>query len=199
MVTVVYYGAGNIRSVVKALEESGTSVKVSENPCDIEQADKIVLPGVGAFGKAVEALAKKHLINPLREFISQGKPFLGICLGLHLLFSKSDENPDASGLSILKGKAERFSGRLKVPHLGWNQVEQTVDSPLWKGIPDRMYFYFAHSYAVKPEEKNIIAGITDYSGPFISAIGKERLFGVQFHPEKSSKWGLKLLNNFVQL
>ena len=199
MVTVVYYGAGNIRSVVKALEETGAGVKVSDNPTDIEQADKIVLPGVGAFGKAVESLTEKHLINPLREFISQGKPFLGICLGLHLLFSTSEENPEAKGLSILKGKAEHFPGGLKVPHLGWNQVEQIGSSPLWKDIPDRMYFYFAHSYTIKTEEEHIIAGTTDYGDPFVSAIARENHFGVQFHPEKSSKWGLKLLNNFIHL
>jgi glutamine amidotransferase len=199
MITVVHYGAGNIRSVTKAVEATGAEVMVSENPDDIKKADKIVLPGVGAFGKAVEALQARHLVEPLRDFISQGKPFLGICLGLHLLFFSSEENSEAEGLSLLKGKAERFPAGMKVPHLGWNQVKQAGNSPLWKGIPDQAYFYFAHSYIVKPEDQNLTVGTTDYAGSFVSAIARSNCFGIQFHPEKSQKWGLKLLNNFIGL
>ena len=199
MVTVIHYGAGNIRSVTKAIEATGAEVMVSENPTDIEKADKIVLPGVGAFGKAVEALCERHLVDPLREFISQGKPFLGICLGLHLLFFNSEENPEAEGLSLLKGKAERFPVGFKVPHLGWNQVEQNGNSLLWKDIPDHAYFYFAHSYVVKPEDHNLTTGTTNYADDFVSAIARENCYGVQFHPEKSQKWGLKVLENFIQL
>ena len=199
MVTVVYYGAGNIRSVTKAIEAAGTRVRVSENPEDIKKADRVILPGVGAFGKAVEALRERHLIDPLRSFISERKPFLGICLGLHLLFFGSEENPEAEGLCLLEGKAERFPGGIKVPHLGWNQVNRVRDLPLWKSIPDQTYFYFAHSYIVKPENDNLIAGTTDYANNFVSAIATENCYGVQFHPEKSQKWGLKLLNNFIAL
>ncbi len=199
MVTVVHYGAGNIRSVTKAVEAAGTHVRVSENPNDIKKADKIILPGVGAFGKAVDALRERDLVDPLREFISRGKPFLGICLGLHLLFSSSEENPDVQGLSLLAGRAERFPAGIKVPHLGWNQVKHIGNASIWKSIPDQTYFYFAHSYVVKPEESDLIAGTTDYAGDFVSAISRENCFGVQFHPEKSQKWGLQLLHNFIAL
>ncbi|MFC1502525.1 imidazole glycerol phosphate synthase subunit HisH [bacterium] len=199
MIAVVDYGAGNIRSVVKALETVGAHVTVSYKPESISKAEKIVLPGVGHFGKAVESLKERGLFAPLQEAIHQGKAFLGICLGFQLLFPASQESAGAQGLGCLKGSVEHLPNSLKVPHLGWNRVRQPGDSPLWAGIPEDTYFYFAHSYYVRPEEKRFITGSTEYGGPFTSAMGNEMLFGVQFHPEKSQRWGLLLLENFVQL
>ena len=199
MIAVINYGAGNIRSVSKALEKVGAQVRVTEDPKTIDEADKIVLPGVGAFGKAVEAIQSRNLVEPLVRSIEKNKPFLGICLGMHMLFQSSEENPETEGFSILKGKVVRFPAGDKVPHLGWNQVHQKKDSPLWKDIPDQSFYYFAHSYFVQPENSGVIAGETEYDITFTSSIWKENLFGVQFHPEKSQKWGLKILRNFVQL
>jgi len=199
MIAVVDYEAGNIRSVTKALEVNGAAVVVSGEPGNIEKADKIVLPGVGAFGKAAENLKRKHLDEALVQSIRKGKPFLGICLGLQLLFEASEENPGVPGLSAIQGKVVRFRPGLKVPHLGWNEVLQVQDSPLWRGIPDRSFFYFAHSYCVEPADLRLAAGTTDYGSAFVSAVHRETLFGIQFHPEKSQKFGLKLLENFIKL
>lgn len=199
MIAVIDYGAGNIRSVTKALESVGADVTVSRDPQQIEKRSKIVLPGVGAFGKAMAALKEQDLINPIIRAVQQGKPFLGICLGLQILFESSEESPNIQGLGLLKGKVRRFSLNLKVPHLGWNQVEQVETSLLWKGIPDKSFYYFAHSYYIDPDNSSITTGKTDYGTPFSSSVMKDKLFGLQFHPEKSQKWGLKILKNFVNL
>ena len=199
MILVVDYRAGNIRSVTKALESLGAETRVSNEEKDVLNADKIVLPGVGAFGKAVDALNQLNLMGSLREVIQKSKPFLGICLGFQIFFAKSEENPDSQGLAVVDGMVKRFEPGLKVPHLGWNRVLQKRDNPLWKGIPDNSYFYFAHSYFNVPEDKNLIAGTTEYGIEFVSAIVKGNLFGVQFHPEKSQKWGLRLLKNFIEI
>lgn len=199
MVHIIYYGAGNIRSVSKAIEAVGAQVKITEDPKDIEKADKIVLPGVGAFGKAVEALKARNLIEPVRSAIMENKPFLGICLGMQLFFAESDENPGTKGLSVLDGRVSRFPAGLKVPHLGWNQVRQAAPSPLWKGVPDQSFFYFAHSYYAAPDDERVTAGITAYPFEYTSSVWKDSLFGLQFHPEKSQKWGLKILENFVKI
>jgi glutamine amidotransferase len=198
-IAVINYGAGNIHSVSKALEKVGAQVRIADNPKLINQADKIFLPGVGAFGKAVQELKSRDLIDSLIQAIEKDKPFLGICLGLHLLFQNSEENPESEGFSILKGKVVRFPTGLKVPHLGWNQVRQKSPSPLWKDVPDQSFYYFAHSYFVQPEDRSVIAGETKYEVTFTSSIWINNLFGLQFHPEKSQKWGLKILENFVQL
>jgi len=199
MIAVVYYGSGNILSVTKALEYVGARVVTVREAEDIKKADKIVLPGVGAFGKAIEIMKEKNLVEPILEAVSSGKPLIGICLGLHLFFSESEEAPHAEGLSLLRGKVEKFDWNVKIPHLGWNRVYRAGSSPLWKDIPDGTYFYFAHSYILKPLEHGIVTGTTEYGSNFPSALEKENLFGVQFHPEKSQKWGLKLLENFVRL
>jgi glutamine amidotransferase len=199
MIHIIYYGAGNIRSVSKAIEAVGAQVKITENPKDIEKADKIVLPGVGAFGKAVEALKARNLIEPIQSAITDKKPFLGICLGMQLLFAESDENPEICGLSVLEGRVNRFPPGLKVPHLGWNQVRQATPSPLWKGVPDESFFYFAHSFYTAPDNDRVTAGITAYPFEYTSSVWQDMLFGVQFHPEKSQKWGLKILENFVKI
>lgn len=199
MIAMIDYKAGNLRSVAKALEAAGGQVLVTENWKDLEKADKIVLPGVGAFGKAVEELKSRGLFEPVREQIASGKPFLGICLGAQLLFESSQENPGVTGLAALKGKCVRFGEGLKIPHLGWNQVMQTTDAPIWKNVPDRAFYYFAHSFYFQPEDKKTATGRTEYGIPYTSAVWKDHLFGVQFHPEKSQKWGLKILENFINL
>jgi glutamine amidotransferase len=198
MIAVVDYDAGNIRSVTKALESLGAEVRVTGDPADIEKADRIVLPGVGAFGKAAQSLVAKNLMNPLRNAIRAGKPFIGICLGMQLLYERSEENPGVRGLGVIKGRVVRFPGGLKVPHLGWNQVLQKGSSPVWNEIPDGSFFYFAHSYFGVPADASVIAGETEYGVHYASSVHRGALFGVQFHPEKSQKWGLKLLANFVR-
>jgi imidazole glycerol-phosphate synthase subunit HisH len=198
MIAVVDYDAGNIRSVTKALESLGVEVRVTGDPADIEKADGIILPGVGAFGKASQSLEAKGLMKPLRIAIRAGKPFFGICLGMQLLYEQSEENPGARGLGVIKGRVIRFSPGLKIPHLGWNQVFQKGNSPLWNEIPDGSFFYFAHSFFGVPTDGSMISGETGYGVSYASSIHRGALYGVQFHPEKSQKWGLKLLANFIQ-
>lgn len=206
MLAIIDYGMGNLRSVSKALEAAGASeVRIVSRPEEIIKADKIVLPGVGAMGEAISALRKLNLIDPVKESILR-KPFLGICLGLQLLFAESEEGGRVRGLGIFKGKVKRFSGRLKVPHMGWNQIKRrttkdgrlTTESPILEGIPDNSFFYFCHSYYVVPEDKSIIASTTGYCKEFVSSISKDNLFACQFHPEKSQAAGLRLLKNFVR-
>ncbi|MFC1569822.1 imidazole glycerol phosphate synthase subunit HisH [bacterium] len=199
MIALINYEAGNIHSVTKALEKCGADVQVTDNVEVIEKADKILLPGVGAFGKAMEALTRLELVKPLQQAVHQKKPFLGICVGLQLLFESSEENPGSEGLCVLKGHVKRFPEGVKIPHLGWNEVMQKKDSPLWNDVPDGSFYYFANSYYVVPEQETIIAGKTEYNVPFVSSIQEGNLFGCQFHPEKSQKWGLKILENFVKL
>jgi len=197
MIAVLDYDAGNIRSVTKALESLGAEVRVTGAPQDIEAADSVVLPGVGAFGRAVRSLEAKGLMQPLRGAIRGGKPFLGLCLGMQLLYERSEENPDAAGLGVIPGRVVRFPRGLKVPHLGWNRVFQKGNAGPWNEIPDGSFFYFAHSYFGVPSDAAVISGETEYGVTFAAAIRLNNVFGVQFHPEKSQKWGLKLLANFI--
>ena len=199
MIALINYEAGNIHSVTKALEKCGADVKVTDQAGVIQQADKILLPGVGAFGKAMEALERLELVEPIRQAIRDNKPFLGICVGLQLLYESSEESPGLKGLCALTGHVRRFPDGVKIPHLGWNQVLQKNDSPLWKDVPDGRFFYFANSYYGVPEDQTLVAGETDYNVVFASAVHRNNLFGCQFHPEKSQKWGLKVLENFVTL
>ncbi|HOH06324.1 MAG TPA: imidazole glycerol phosphate synthase subunit HisH [bacterium] len=199
MIAIIDYGAGNLRSVHKALEHLGTEARVSSSSAEIIMADKLILPGVGAFGKALEAIDGLGLREAICDFVASGRPFLGICLGMQLLFETSEESPGAAGLGLLPGRVRRFGPGLKVPHLGWNALEQRQPSPLWKGIPPGSYFYFAHSYFVEPAEPEVIAGVTGYGGPVPAAIGSGMIHAVQFHPEKSQQHGLQLLRNFITL
>jgi len=201
MIVVIDYGMGNLRSVSKALESLGASVQVSSDPHDVERADQLILPGVGAFSAAMRELAARGLIEPLKGAIASGKPYLGICLGLQLLLEESDEGKDARGLGVLAGRVPRFSvNGLKVPHMGWNQVRRgRGDCPLLKGIDDESYFYFVHSYYADPSDRSVVALETDYGVRFVSMVWRGNLFATQFHPEKSQANGLKLLKNFVDL
>lgn len=202
MLVVIDYKMGNLRSVAKALEKAGAKVKISHNAKDIQRADAIVLPGVGAFGQGMKHLKELDLTSTLIDEINSGKPFLGICLGMQLLFTYSEEHGKHRGLNILEGTVERFPTKLKIPHMGWNQViftlqKEAENTGIFDRIPDKSYFYFVHSYYVVPKNKNIITATTDYDIQFTSAIQKDNIFGVQFHPEKSQTLGLKILKNFV--
>ena len=197
---VVDYGMGNLRSVAKAVEKSGYTVKVSGEYLDIKKAKKIILPGVGAFGKAMENLKRQGILDVIKEKLKEGTPYLGICLGLQLLFEWSEEG-NVKGMGVIKGVVKRFPNlpSLKIPHMGWNQVKLRMEGEnLFDGIPDNSYFYFTHSYYVIPVEKEIIATTTFYGVEFVSSIKKGNLFACQFHPEKSGKIGLKLLENFLK-
>jgi len=193
MIAIVDYGMGNLKSVSKAFEEVGAEVLVTSDPNLIKKAKALVLPGVGAFGRGVENLKRLNLVPAIYEAAREKKPILGICLGLQLLFTESFEHGVYQGLDLIKGKVLKFEG-VKIPHMGWNQVSGR--SKMFEGIPNPCFFYFAHSYYVVPEDSKVRVGMTDYGILFTSAIENEPLFGVQFHPEKSGKWGLKFLENF---
>jgi imidazole glycerol-phosphate synthase subunit HisH len=216
MIAVIDYGMGNLRSVQKALEVVGAKTKLTSLARDIKKASKIVFPGVGAFGEAMVELKKFDLIDPIKDAIRDGKPFLGLCLGLQLLFEKSEEDPGVKGLCMLEGESKRFvvSGQwsvdrkkkeiLKVPHMGWNSITRsTVHGPrstkILSGVPNGSYMYFVHSYYVKPKDKSITLTTTDYGIDFVSGICKDNIYGLQFHPEKSQDLGLKILKNFVRM
>jgi glutamine amidotransferase len=200
MVVVIDYGMGNLHSVGKALEEVGAKVKISSRPNDILGADKLVLPGVGAFKEAMQELKKRNLIEPITQYIKKGRLFLGLCLGLQLLFEESEEGGKVKGLGVLNGQVKKFSSRLKIPHMGWNEIrKKKTNCPLLENIPDKSYMYFVHSYYVAPVDKSIIAAATNYGIDFTSVVWKDNICAFQGHPEKSQKLGLKILENFVRL
>lgn len=199
MIAIIDYGMGNLRSVQKALEAVGATTKITHSPADILNASKVVLPGVGAMQPAMQKLNELGLVGVIRKVASDGKPFLGICLGLQLLFDRSSEGGHVEGLKIVAGSVERFNS-LKVPHMGWNQISiQPRGQVLAKGLATGDNVYFCHSYYVKPSDSAVSALTTNYGIDFTSAIVKDNVWGVQFHPEKSQTVGLTLLRNFVQL
>jgi len=200
-IVIIDYGLGNLRSVSKALEAVGAKVEVTNDPDKISKAKAIVLPGVGAFQRGMENLRRINVIPFLVKAIKDGKPFLGICLGLQLLFTESEEHGLHRGLDIIKGKVKRFESSMKVPHMGWNSIKFKVSSSKFKvfdGIPSKSYFYFVHSYYAEPQDEAIVVATTEYGQEFVSAVNKNNIWGVQFHPEKSAKLGLKLLENFCR-
>lgn len=199
MIAIIDYGMGNLRSVEKAFEKIGAKALVTRDIVKIDEAQAIVLPGVGAFKDCMDNLEKFDLIPVLKGSIRSGKPFLGICLGLQLLFSYSEEGLGREGLDLLKGRVKRFQSDLKIPQMGWNQISIKKESPLLKGVKDDAYLYFVHSYYVEPEEKDVILTQTFYGVNFVSSIEKGNIFATQFHPEKSQDIGLKILENFSKL
>ncbi len=208
MIAVIDYGMGNLRSVQKALEAVGARAVVTRNPKEILSAASVVLPGVGAFKDCMTNLHRFDLVDVVHKSIQSGKPFLGICLGLQLLFHQSEEFGQVPGLEILPGDVVGFSGKipdsspdstLKIPHMGWNTVQVQKTNPLFKSIPDKSYFYFVHSYYVVPKQSDDIATTTQYGIEFVSSIHHENIYAFQFHPEKSQKLGLTLLKNFSEL
>lgn len=196
---IIDYGSSNLRSVQKAFEHVGVDVEVGADPVAIAAAPALVLPGVGAFGVAMTHLEEQGLVEPLLDRIKAGIPFLGVCLGLQLLFEGSEEDPGACGLGLVRGDVRALPSRVKVPHIGWNQVEWCHDSDLMKDIPDSSAFYFVHSYAVVPRSPADVLTMTDYDGVvFVSAIEVDNIVAVQFRPEKSSTLGLRFYRNFAQ-
>ena len=199
MIAIIDYDAGNIKSVEKAMQLLGQEVIITRDRETIMNADKVILPGVGAFGDAMNKLRQYGLDEVIRDVTAKGTPFLGICLGLQLLFERSDETPGVEGLGILKGEILRIPDKegLKIPHMGWNSLHFQNNGRLFQGIPEQTYVYFVHSYYLQAEEPEIVKATTEYSTCIHASVEKDNVFACQFHPEKSSKWGLKILENFA--
>jgi len=195
---VVDYGAGNLRSVVRALSALGYEPTVTNEPADVLAAPVVILPGVGAAGQIMSSLRQLELDDAIRQVIDKRKPFLGVCMGMQVLMDRSDEDGGQECLGVFSGSVARFETDLKIPHMGWNSVRQQVCHPVWDDIPNDTYFYFVHSYAVRPSDNAITLATTDYDGAFPSAIGRDNVFGTQFHPEKSGAHGLRIYRNFMQ-
>mgnify|MGYP004575526515 CR=1 FL=1 len=201
MIAIIDYDAGNLRSVEKALQYLGKETIVTRDLEQIRKADKVILPGVGAFGDAMEKLQEYHLDTLIREIADSGKPLLGICLGLQLLFDESEESPGVKGLGILKGKIKRIPGQegLKVPHIGWNSLNLEHNGRLFQNIPENSYVYFVHSYYLEAQDPEIVKASTEYGVHIHASVEKNNLFACQFHPEKSSIAGLQILKNFAEI
>jgi len=201
MIANIDYGMGNLRSVQKGFERAGHTPTITNDPAVLADAMKLVLPGVGAFRDAIAALQERGLVEPIRAAIAAGKPFLGICLGLQLLFDRSFEDGEYQGLGVVPGDVVRFNvpAEFKVPHMGWNQVRFQRRPPIFAGIDEGAHFYFVHSYYVVPRDASVVATETDYPQPFCSSIWRDKLFATQFHPEKSQEAGLRVLKNFAEL
>lgn len=201
MIAIIDYDAGNIKSVEKALEFLGEEVRVTRDEREILSADGVILPGVGAFGDAMRKLVDFGLVEVIRECVSRNIPFLGICLGLQLLFESSEESPGVQGLGLLPGRIVRIpdDGGLKVPHIGWNNLKYPHEGRLFRGLPEDVYVYFVHSYYLQAGEEGIVKAVTEYGTQIHASVEKDNLFACQFHPEKSSGIGMKILSNFIQV
>ena len=201
MIAIIDYGMGNLRSVQKALEKVGHAAEITSDPNVVADAERVILPGVGGFRDAIGELKSHGLVEPIKDVIAAGKPFLGICLGLQLLFDISYEDGEYEGLGILSGKVVRFEvpPEYKVPHMGWNQAKIARRAPILDGIDEGSHFYFVHSYYVVPTESEVVAIEAEYPEPFCAMVWRDNLFATQFHPEKSQANGLRLLKNFAEL
>jgi glutamine amidotransferase len=201
MIAVIDYGAGNLQSVIKAFRYIGCDVRVTADKDELKSASAAVLPGVGAFGDSMRCLKNSGMVNPALDFIESGKPFLGICLGLQLLFEGSEESPGVSGLGVLKGKITRIPAEtgLKIPHIGWNSLNIKKREGLFKNLEPNPYVYFVHSYYLKADDPQVVSSTTEYGVQIDASVQKGNLFATQFHPEKSGKTGLQMLKNFVSL
>lgn len=201
MISIIDYDAGNIKSVEKALEFLGEEAIVTRNYKEIMDSDKVILPGVGSFGDAMDNLKKYEMDKVINDVAASGKPFLGICLGLHLLFEGSEESQGIEGLGILKGSIKKIPSKegLKIPHMGWNSLELINDGRLFQNIQKNSYVYFVHSYYLEAKDENIVKAVTNYSTRIHAAVEKDNIFACQFHPEKSSSVGLNILKNFAAI
>jgi len=199
MITIIDYGAGNMRSVVNAIAKLGYESKVTSNPDDVLAAKVLILPGVGAAGDTMANLNKLQLTGPLKQYIGDDRPFLGICVGLQVLFTGTEEGGWYDCLNIIPGYVKRLPEGQKIPHMGWNQVKQVIPHPVFEGIPDETNFYFVHSYYVAPDDTAVVAGKTEYGVDFCSVITCGNLVAIQFHPERSSESGLRFYDNFLKL
>jgi imidazole glycerol-phosphate synthase subunit HisH len=199
LIAIIDYGMGNLKSVTNALEKLGADAVVTRDKKVIKSSRAIILPGVGAFGKCIENLEKLELLGFIKETIEEGKQYLGICLGMQVLFESSEEAPGIAGMGVLKGTVPRFTGNIKIPHMGWNNINIVKETEILKDIENSEHFYFVHSYYCSPDDKGIVATTTPYGGEFVSSVQKNNIFACQFHPEKSQSVGLKLLQNFVNI
>jgi glutamine amidotransferase len=199
MIAIIDYGAGNLRSVVNAISRLGHQARVTSSPHEMLAAQAVILPGVGAAADTMTNLQTLGLVNPIRHFIAENRPFFGICIGLQILFSGTEEGGWHECLGIIPGVVRRLPPGLKIPHMGWNQVRQKISHPIFSGIPDEANFYFVHSYYVEPEDKSLVAGETEYGISICSVMAKGNLIATQFHPEKSGRVGLKIYDNFVKI
>ena len=197
-IAIIDYGVGNLRSVEKAFTATGCEAIVTANDRELQNAERLVLPGVGAFAACMKALTERGFDQLVRERVKQGTPLLGVCVGMQMLFEESDEFGRAAGLGLLKGRVRQFGDDLVVPHVGWNQVRRRVTHPLLEGIADQSFFYFVHSFYCEPKNDCAVVGETDYGGTYASVVALQKVFGVQFHPEKSQTAGLQLLRNFAR-
>ena len=199
MIAIVDYGAGNLRSVANAITKLGYQPKITSSPDEVLGAQAVILPGVGAAADTMENLKALGLVSPIRQLIAEGRPFFGVCIGLQVLFSGTEEGGGHECLGIIPGWVRKLPQGQKIPHMGWNQVKQRVAHPVFDGIPDEANFYFVHSYYVAPEDKSLVAGETSYGIPICSVIARGNLVGTQFHPEKSGEFGLKMYDNFIKM
>ncbi|HEV8575130.1 MAG TPA: imidazole glycerol phosphate synthase subunit HisH [Dehalococcoidia bacterium] len=198
-VVVVDYGAGNLHSVSRAVVNAGTRPLVTSNPAYLDDAEALIVPGVGAAADTMANLRRSGFVEPIREYIASGRPFLGVCMGQQALFDVSEEGGEHECLGILHGRVVRFSNGLKVPHMGWNQVRIVRQHPIFEGIEDGSHFYFVHSYYPRPEEPDVIVGETEYGVTFASVIARDNIVATQFHPEKSGETGLRMYANFLKI
>lgn len=197
-VVIIDYGAGNLRSVARAVAHVGFDPVVSSDPRDVVSAARVIMPGVGAAADTMRNLNERGLVEPVREYIASGRPFFGVCMGLQALLTVSEEGGAHACLDVIPGRVVRFpKSGLKVPHMGWNQVRQLRDHPLFREIPDRAYFYFVHSYYAAPDDASVVIGETEYGVTFASVVARDRLVATQFHPEKSGELGLRVYRNFL--
>lgn len=199
MITIIDYGAGNLRSVTNAITKLGHQWQITNRPDEVFKAQAVILPGVGAAADTLANLKATGMVGPIRQIIAEGRPFLGVCLGLQILFTGTEEGGGHKCLDIIPGRVKRLPPGLKIPHMGWNQVKQRLYHPIFAGIPDKAHFYFVHSYYAVPDDESLVAGETDYGMPICSLIARGNLVATQFHPEKSGEFGLRLYQNFFSL
>lgn len=199
MIVIIDYGAGNLRSVANALTRLGCQPKVTSRPGDLLNARAVILPGVGAAGETMKNLKMLGMVAPIRQFIGDGRPFLGVCIGLQILFAGTEEGGWHECLGVIPGQVRKLPAGLKIPHMGWNQVKQIGSHPIFDGIPDEANFYFVHSYYVEPDDKSLVAGETEYGIRLCSVIARDNVIATQFHPEKSGELGLRMYGNFIKL
>jgi glutamine amidotransferase len=199
MIAIIDYGAGNLRSVTNALAKLGYQPQITSRKEEVLEASAVMLPGVGAAGDTMESLRKMDLVEPIKRLIAEGRPFFGVCIGLQVLFTGTEEGGWHDCLGVIPGRVKKLPAGLKIPHMGWNQVKQRRDVSLFAGIPDEADFYFVHSYYGEPQDRSLICGETDYGISFGSVLARGNLVATQFHPEKSGEFGLKLYDNFLKM
>ncbi len=198
-IAIVDYGAGNLRSVANVITKLGFQPKITSRPEEVLSAEAVILPGVSAAADTMESLKTLGLVNLIGQLIAEGRPFFGVCIGLQVLFSSTEEGGYHECLNVIPGQVRRLPPGLKIPHMGWNQVKQRLSHPVFEGIPDEANFYFVHSYYVEPDDKSLVVGETDYGISICSVVARGNLIATQFHPEKSGEFGLKMYDNFIRL